>query len=63
MSETIGMKLTRIREVVDKYKGTVEELDDSFDYTFGGNYDDCYYGGYEDGQTCLANIISKILED
>lgn len=57
--------VSRIKEECNKYAGVVSAYEEDFnpdDYA-GGNIDDAWSGGMQDGCTDLANDILSIIEN
>lgn len=59
--EKEGLEREKVKKVLEYLKKLAEKQthinDEEFDGTFGGNYDDAYRAGTEDGEIWIARMI------
>lgn len=57
--------IERIKKYCEKYAGEVSAHEDDFcaDDFAGGNVDDAWYGGMEDGAANVCNNVLSIIEN
>jgi hypothetical protein len=53
--------IEKLKKLAERECWRDEEDFNPYEYS-GGNFDDAYYGGFEDGEACLAKMVLEAID-